>query len=363
MRAVTRFNTQRPDTPIDELAFFGPEFLTDALRGGGVLGSGKVVNVEVIFHRTLKVSRVARLRLGYGHGKSAAAPNTVFLKLSASPSDVAISLDPSSEVVFYSDFGSTTPAPPIIRCFGAGVMAETGSAYLFLEDLTETHSQPRSPQPPSLEMSRLAVKSLARFHAHWWENERLGNGLGEYFDQKWLDKFVDELGISFEQFLGAVELTSERRRIYQSVLSASQMIWGRLTDPSGLTVVNGDTHWWNFLYPNDQASEDVRLFDWQLWHLDLGARDLAFLVALGGFADRRPEVEQHLVDTYFSSLLENGVTQYPLEAFLVDYRLSAIRNLNIPVIYWAQGRKESEWRPLLERAFEAFEVLRCGDLI
>jgi hypothetical protein len=339
-----------------------PDSLTSILRREGFLTSERVSNAEVFSAKTLKVSKVARLRIEYEPSGSAAAPKTLFVKLSKSPEDKQI-FDTKTEAMFYQTVGKSMAGPPIIRCLDVGVSENADSSYLLMEDLTETHFQPDTPQAPSLQYSELAIKCLAEFHAAWWEHPRLGDGVGDYFDRQWLKSFVEDLGRSFERFAGSVNLAEDRCRVYERVLAASPSIWGRLTEQHGLTVTNGDTHWWNFLYPNDPVVGEVRLFDWQLWHLDLGARDLAFLVALGGFAERRPELEQRLVELYFSTLVENGVTNYSREEFLFDYRHSAIRNLNIPVIYWAQGRDEEEWRTLLERAFEAFDVLQCGELI
>jgi hypothetical protein len=159
------------------------------------------------------------------------------------------------------------------------------------------------------------------------------------------------------------DLSSERGQVYRNLLSSSSKIWGRLTDPSGLTVTHGDAHWWNFLYPRNPAREKTRIFDWQLWHLDLGARDLAFLVALGGFAERRPALDARLAELYHAVLIKNGVRNYAWRTFFDDYRYSAIRNLNIPVIFWSQGKHHTTWSSALERAFQAYDELGCEELL
>jgi Ser/Thr protein kinase RdoA (MazF antagonist) len=133
-------------------------------------------------------------------------------------------------------------------------------------------------------------------------------------------------------------------------------------DPANLTVTHGDCHWWNFLYPNDVNEQSVRIFDWHLWHVDLGARDLAFLLALGGFAEPRPQLEDELLKCYQSTLVSNGITDYSFEQLFSDYRWSAVRNLNIPVIFWTQGKHESTWRTALTRATASYERLNCAEL-
>ena len=168
--------------------------------------------------------------------------------------------------------------------------------------------------------------------------------------------------ISFIDFLGD-GLLAKRRKIYDLLLSSKYKIWGRLTDATGLTVTHGDAHWWNLLYPHDTDKHRVRLFDWQLWHVDVGARDLAFMIALGGYAERRAATEQNLMRLYYESLIAHGVGNYTWDDCWNDYRWSAVRNLNIPVIQWSEGRSAELWQGNLERAMLAYEELECSDLL
>jgi len=225
--------------------------------------------------------------------------------------------------------------------------------------------QGTTPTPPSEDMSRAAVESLAEFHTFWWEHPELGREIGKLFSQDELNVFVagvEKDVMAFMDFLGD-RLSPERRRIYERLIASRYEIWERLTDARGLTVTHGDMHWWNFLYPQDADTDRVRIFDWQLWHVDYGPRDLAFLVALGGFAERRPELEQELVDCYYDGLVSHGVNGYSRQDLWDDYRWGALRNLNIPVIFWSQGRDEALWSSLLERSLASFEDLKCGELL
>lgn len=49
---------------------------------------------------------------------------------------------------------------------------------------------------------------------------------------------------------------------------------------------------------------------WQLWHVDVGVRDLAFLVALGGYLERMASIEQNLIRRYYDDLVAHGVRKY-----------------------------------------------------
>lgn len=339
-----------------------PEWLTDVLRRNGVLESGEVSQIKPIFAKTLQVSKISRLKIDYSEDAQTTAPASLFLKLSRL--DTYPLVNDRSEVEFYQKVANRSVGP-IVQCYDSAFSEETNCSHLLLEDLSETHTQPRDRRLPSPLECELAVMSLAEFHATWWEHPKLGGEIGRIFDASWLETFLLNLKSSTEAFLSFLgdDITIENRRVYERLLLSCRKIWGRLTNPAGLTVTNGDLHWWNFLYPKDAAQDMVRIIDWQLWHIDLGARDLAFLIALGGFAEERHTGELALLKLYHRTLLANGVTNYDWSTFWNDYRYSAIRNLNMPVIFWSQGKHETTWKNTMQRAFQSFDELGCLELL
>lgn len=292
---------------ITDVADITPEWLSEVLRRNELLGSGEVMGTKPLLAKTLQVSKVVRLLIEYSDEAPLTAPRTIFLKLSKPGAPVSN----QSEIDFYTTVGSQ-PVGPLVRCYDAGFDSETNGSYLLLEDLSETHTQPENGTLPSTSQCQEVVKTLAEFHAGFWNHPDVGVTIGEVFDTEWLESFVSGLHHSVNTFLYHLgdDLSGERREIYNRLLSSSRMIWGRLTNRDGLTVTHGDVHWWNFLYPKDPSIDRTRIFDWQLWHIDLGARDLAFLLALGGFATEKSEIEMDLVSLYHRSLIENGVENY-----------------------------------------------------
>jgi Ecdysteroid kinase-like family len=343
-----------------------PTWLTGVLRESDFLRRGKVISVKVKLTKTLMVSVVSRLEVSYSLDAPASAPAKLFLKLSRPNLSQAISSELNSkEVEFYRTIPCEMVAPPFIRCYDASYSSESDSSHLLLDDLSETHFQPESSLPPSKLYCELAVECLAQLHAHWWEHPQLGKKIGKLFDESKLNAFVgkvEENVTSFIAFLGD-DLSAKRRKIYDRLLSSKHKIWGRLTDATGLTVTHGDAHWWNLLYPRDMDKHRVCLFDWQLWHVDVGARDLAFMVALGGYSQRRAAMEENLIRHYYDSLIKYGVKNFTWDDCWNDYRWSAIRNLNVPVIQWSEGRSAGLWQGNLERAMLAYEDLRCSELL
>lgn len=340
----------------------------------------KVGAVRVLFSKELHVSVVHRLAIEYSKKSDHAdRPRTLFLKLSKrnylsgfEPGDID-----RPEVEFYSELATRIGCPPLIRCYDAAFDEASSRSHLLMEDLMDTHSQPSQKCAPSAELSRSAVQALAKVHRAWWNqsisdlgfpnsdcaaaetNSSVFANNARRFDAQWLGNFAENLTKNVAEFAEVVQLTGKQRDMYTQMLEAAPKIWGRLLDPVGLTVTHGDLHWWNFLYPNDAGVDSVRLFDWQLWHIDLGARDLAFLLALGGFAEPRPSMEEELLRAYHEAL---DLKTYSWEMLMHDYRSSAIRNLNIPIIFWKQRKHYSTWQDALRRASDAYMRLDCDEL-
>ena len=319
--------------------------------------------MTVLLAKELPVSSVYRLGIKYSHpAGTRSEPQTLFLKLSRADAPKKLA---RAEVEFYQRAAPAISCPPLVRCYSSEYEEHTGRSHILLEDLSATHSQPAEHHPPSESASRMAVEALANVHAAWWNDPRLGDQVGRVFDDEWLAKFVADLEVSVTRFLDLVrgELSPRELEAYGLMLRVAPYIWGRLTRRDGLTLTHGDAHWWNFLYPSDTAKGAVHIIDWQLWHIDLGARDLAFLIAAGGFAEPRPELEAGLLRQYHEALIANGVYGYSWGDLMRDYRWSAIRNLNLPIIFHSQGKHESTWRAALRHSLDAFERLKCAELI
>ena len=341
------------------------EWLTDVLSQQYGRERVAVKDVTIQLVKTLSYSTVARLKVEYSN-LDCSFPNDFFIKITPGSNNDAHTMHiGKSEVEFYSYVGKAMSCPPLVRCFGTAYDVDTGRSHILMEDLSSTHSQPEQDQPPSEELTVIAVEALAKAHTVWWNSTELGHTVGKLFDREMLNRFIKDLDTSVSGFIdrSGVDLTSFQHEAYRLMLKNASRIWGRLMDPTNLTVTHGDCHWWNLLYPNDLFADTVRIFDWHLWHVDLGARDLAFFLALGGYAEPRPGLEERLLKSYCNTLISNGVSNYSFGQLLVDYRWSAIRNLNIPVIFWSQGKHDTTWRSALMRATASFDRLQCLELL
>ena len=168
-----------------------------------------------------------------------------------------------------------------------------------------------------------------------------------------LPAFIDAFGDA---------LTADARQTLARVFSSSLKPWLRLTDPHALTIIHGDAHTWNFLFPRSGDGAAL-LIDWQLWHVDIGARDLAFFIALHWYPSRRREFERPLIEYYYDRLLKYGVQNYSFDELWLDYRRCVVRNLTIPIIFWSRGMQPEGWWHRLECALMAYRDLACDELL
>jgi hypothetical protein len=352
------------DDVIGDAAELTPDRLTEILRTKGVLNRGHVTRVDAAASRSLFVSVVAHLHITYSRDATPGAPERLFLKVSNVTTN-APPPAPPEEIVFYESIAAATPDAPVPRCYDAAFSRAPDRSHLLLDDLSSTHGHPPFPLTPARAECEAAVDVLARFHAHWWEHPRLGNGVGRLLDDAGVASLASSTAARFAQFADVAgdALSPARRRTIERVIGAFPRPWSRLSDIRGLTLTHGDAHTWNFLFPRTAQARRVFLIDWQLWHPHIGPRDLAFMMTIFWEPVRRARLEQPLLRRYHAALIENGVRGYDWDRCWDDYRWSAVRNVFIPMLQWSRGTKPSFWQPNFERAMAAFDDLRCIELI
>ncbi len=339
-----------------------PDWLTEALRRAGILESGRVVGVDTDTSRPFGAI-VSRLKVHYSGDAPANVPTLLFLKTGDPETHHQWPERGKREVEFYgaipaSDYGKL----PLARCYGVG-WSEDGY-HLLLDDVSATHGSIPHPLPPTQVQCEQVVDTLARLAAYWWNDKRLGTSMGRLPDQKtvfngdedWFAAFADELGEA---------LWPERRAIFEQALAASPHLHERLLG-GNLSLIHGDAHAWNFLYPIDPMGAAV-LVDWESWDADIAVFDLAYLITLFWFPAHRARMEKPLVRRYHERLVEYGVSGYSWDDCWYDYRHSVTRLLFRPMWWWHAG-KDSDfwpelWWPRLERVLCAYEDLHCEELL
>lgn len=341
-----------------------PDQLTERLRAGGALPSGRVTGVHAGERRTTGLSTIVPLRVEYSRDAPADAPIRLVLKATRGGLGGSLQSVGEREVAFYTRAAPLMPGGPFPRCYDAEY--SPGRFHLLLEDLSETHVVLTEwPVPPTVEACERIVDTWATFHAFWWRHPSLGRDAGIFLDTAALAQIAADYRGRYERFAETLgdRLWPEARAVYARVLDARE----RLFTPERLyatyTLGHGDAHVWNLLYPRDGAASGIRLIDWDGWRVGRGAADLAYMMAVHWYPERRARLEAPLLERYHAGLLAHGVTGYGLDRLWEDYRLSLIGHLSIPVWQQSAGLHASIWWPHLHRILAAFEDLGCAALL
>jgi len=339
------------------------EALTAALRKAEALSQGRVVAVNAVHSFATLLSRFHRLRLEY-EGPADAAPRHLYLKTDL-PGRPATELDSGRrEVAFYTTVASATPPGLLPRCFDAQV-ADNGAWHLLLEDLTDTHAiASQWPLPPTLAQTETIVRCWARFQAAWWDHPRLGVDVGAWPTDAEIDGWLADLAREYEAFADALgeRLPAPRRALYEQLLARAPRLLQRFRSHRRLTIVHGDSHVWNCFLPWN-GTDSPRLFDWDGWRPNIGADDLAYMIAMHRYPEMRRRAEIPLLDAYHEELLAHGVSGYDRRALQDDYQLTVLWQITRPIWMRAFRIPPNIWWNQLERIHLAVDDLDCRALL
>ncbi len=351
--------TPRSQDPL--LRLTSPGHLNAILETAGVLGDRHVTDVSIISDRPTLMSRIIRLRLTYD-GSANASPNSLIVKTGRPEQPGNEWSGGRKQVAFYSDVAPSLPPGLVPRCFDAHHADVKTPWHLVLEDLTDTHTLATEwPLPPSVAQCRTIIGSLGRFHAAWWDDPRLGVTVGARLDHAAIDRVIRLLVGHFDVFADSLgdELSSERRAFYERLIAAAPRL---LRNARNVTLGHGDAHVWNCFLPRN-GSDDVRWFDWDTWGIRRPTSDLAYMMAIHWYPERRQRLERTLLDHYHTVLLENGVRNYSRTDLQEDYRRSVLWHTATPVFQAGQDLPPLIWWSNFQRVMAAVDDLGCRELL
>ncbi|WP_216776646.1 oxidoreductase family protein [Metabacillus halosaccharovorans] len=287
------------------------------------------------------------------------------------------------EVEFYKNIVKNHNDLPIPNCYGAQLNNE-GNYYILLEDYSSDYKMGEWSIPPYINQCKKAISSIAKFHASFWESkillsseeflikENIQNSFstcldsfrGSYIDKKQIPNerivCINQMFLAFSDYLGD-RLSNKRKNIYMKVIS--QLDRFLTLEDKKVTLIHGDSHFWNYLYPTKDYKEAI-IVDWQTWDINVGTEDLSHMMALHWFPERRQLLEKDLLNFYLQCLKDYGVKNYNWNNLIIDYKTSIIRKLFLPIFQWSSGLiLPNVWWTHLERVFMAFEDLNCQELI
>jgi hypothetical protein len=218
--------------------------------------------------------------------------------------------------------------------------------------------------PPTIAQTEAIVRCRARFQAAWWDHPRLGVDVGTWPSDTEIDKWLADLAKGYEAFADALgeRLAPNRHALYERLLAEAPMLLQRFRSHRHMTIIQGDAHVWNCFLPK-HGTDTPRLFDWDGWRPNIGADDLAYMIAMHWYPEMRQRAESHLLDAFHEELLANGVTGYDRRALQDDYRLAVLWQITRPIWLRAVGIPAGIWWSHLERIHLAVDDLGCRELL
>lgn len=319
-----------------------------------------IESIKVNYLGDMPISKAFIIQINYNKELNG-PPKSLFVKITKEGISENFKDWGKNEVAFYNHMASKIGQDFIPHCYYAVYDEELNFYNIVLEDLSETHFQTEYPIPPSIEYCQQAIECLARVHAAWWDSPDLKGYLQtrEFFlqshkeNRELCEKFFASLGDRFSK---------QRKEILYKVLENYEKLAERYLTYRNLTLNHRDAHFWNFLLPKTTKGK-IKLIDWQSYIITVGAMDIAYILAVHWFPDRRKEYEMDLLHLYHEKLLDYGVGHYDFHDLLYDYKWSIIMHMFLPVIQWDRKIWAAIWFNHIERIFAAYEDLKCEDIL
>ena len=131
----------------------------------------------------------------------------------------------------------------------------------------------------------------------------------------------------------------------------------RIRSLRGLTLIHGDAHPGNLLYPLDPERDALYMVDWQAYRVRTGVVDVAYMFIFHWYPERRYAMP--FLEHYYRSLLANGVTDYDWDTFWLDLQVAVVDYLmDAPRL--AEAKVPAHvWWPIYQRGLTAYHEFGC----
>ncbi len=278
--------------------------------------------------------QIVRVHLTY-EGAATGAPRSLIAKFSsATPEMRKRSVDSyEREVRFYQQLARLTELPTPI-CYYADINIQTGDHILLLQDLAPMHSGSRA-GGCTPEQARLAIRNIAKLHTTWWgrtKSAELGwlvdndtnldaEIMRQAYDQWWphfyqrakaqlpteLSAFSEQLG-RHRATLRKHSFGSQPRTLIHRDFQLDNLFFGSGEEEGG-----------------EEGGLPFAIVDWQFLSRGRGIWDVAYFLSESLLPADRRSVEMELLTSYYQSLMDHGIHNYPFAQCLDDYRLCLLQ--------------------------------------
>ena len=271
------------------------------------------------------------------------------------------------EYDYYARLAPKLPIPSPKMLYGE--FRPRGSTFiLVLEDLEHmaVYDQITGPSPSQ---ARLAVQTVAKMHAHYWNKPEEMAGL---FDTRAmvfsrLTQLIYRASTK-KAIERTEELTSvESRRLMQDYGPRLAGLQNSLSE-GNVTLTHGDFRIENLFFSQGEPNEEISVIDWQACGIGAALYDIAYFLAGSLPIDVRRQLERELIGTYHETLCAEGVENFSLEECWLNYRRNMLGTLMPIVAAWgfldaANERMVEVLKVGVERISTALDDLNVAEFL
>ena len=325
---------------VDEIT---TDWVNEVFRYAGLAADPRLSAVEnsVIGDEKGFLSQVVRTNLTY-EAASGGLPATIIVKIEPKKEAYRAAVRHRSsferEICFYQEVAPKLSVN-VPRVYHMAMTPE--ASVLVMEDLGHLTA---CDQVRGMEHERVlaTVRGIAQVHGAFWDNEALA-GLTWLPDH---EHFHDE-GIEndWAAFAEAYGLRIGKAGLRLGAWVADNIIWvRRQISARPATLIHGDLRADNLLFGAPGTPQEVMFIDWQGANRGMAAIDVARLLGGSEPVAERSGRQMEIFESWHQALRQAGVTDYPAEVALKDFRLAALYCLFIPIKVFqlsggaAQGR-------------------------
>ncbi|MDE0685906.1 MAG: phosphotransferase, partial [Candidatus Poribacteria bacterium] len=312
--------------------------------------------------------QLARLHLSFRQSQST-LPRTLVAKLHAPDEPLRAKTRPFTpdkcEILFYQHLADEIPLR-IPHCYYSAMNVTDGKYVRILEDLAPAKVGDQI-KGSTAEETALALRAIAGFHAHWWQNEKLEEFdwlAGSPTDSDAIARWVlDQYQKAFPIFVNkAGALLTDAAKAFGRQLP--EKLTDRLQfEKPPRTLVHGDFRLENVFFGASLGKPGFAVIDWQDISRGEGVWDVAWFI--GGclqVTSNRQVEERQLLKIYHETLKANGVNGYTFEACWEDYCLAMSRYFVQAVLMVASLNAENDRENKLAQAVAERFITAITDL-
>jgi Ser/Thr protein kinase RdoA (MazF antagonist) len=221
-----------------------------------------------------------------------------------------------------------------------------------------------------VEQSELAIDSLAKFHAAWWEspglqsldwmpfvNAPVHQSAQQSYQQAWAP-FCEAFGEKLSPRMMAIG--DEMREHVIDLLN--------YLEPSPRTIIHGDFRGDNVFFGDGETRAPFYAIDWQISCKGRGIFDVAYFLCTSVDPAIRKRHEMRLIRSWYDAIgATNDLSGYSFDQAVEDYRVSALYMhvytvIALGTLDFANERGLMLFNEWLHRRATAIEDLDCDDI-